>query len=96
MLAVQRSPPAPTRLLPWSLPREPTWASPPSGIDFVPVESPPRTVQEYVMQAARPSAPEQPVCGEEVDAAGRREWSAGSDHLGCALAVITCGGAHEG
>ena len=80
MLAVQRSPPAPTRLLPWSLPAEPAWASPPRGIGFVPVESPPRTVQEYVMQAARPSAPEpQPVPGapsndllagsQEVDAA---------------------------
>ena len=35
----------------------------------VPVESPPRTVQEYVMQA-RHSAPEpQPVRGEEADAA---------------------------
>ena len=70
MLAVQRSPPAPQhRLLPWALPSEPAWASPPRGIGFVPVESPPRTVQEYVMQAARPSAPEpQPVCGEEVDA----------------------------
>ena len=53
MLAVQRSPPAPTRLLPWALPSEPAWASPPRGIGFVPVESPPRTVQEYVMQAAR-------------------------------------------
>ena len=80
MLAVHRSPPAPTRLLPWSLPAEPAWASPPRGIGFVPVESPPRTVQEYVMQAARPSAPEpQPVLdapshdlregSEEVDAA---------------------------
>ena len=58
MLAVQRSPPAPSRLLPWSLPPSEPWASPPRGIGFVPVESPPRTVQEYVMQAARPSAPE--------------------------------------
>jgi len=66
MLAVQRSPPAPTRLLPWSLPSD-TWASPPRGIGFVPVESPPRTVQEYVMQAARP-APEPQLEATLVDA----------------------------